>query len=97
MVTGNAFDITANKYGNNTQRYEKGGYVSDLNLTIANRKDIAAEIVINLYTGYGDNLKITWKSTDAKVEVISSGLIKITKTLAANEKYSLLWNENYRP
>ncbi len=62
LTTGNAFDITANKYATDYQSFNQGGYSANLNLTVFNHKDIKAEIVIEFGTSAGDNLKINWKT-----------------------------------
>jgi hypothetical protein len=96
LTTGNAFDIAANKYASNYQSFANSGYSADLNLTIWNHKDIAAEIVVEMSNYYGDNNQIIWKTTGLNVEKVSATLLKISRKFAANEKFSYLWNESYR-
>ena len=88
VVTGNAFDITANKYVTNYRSYDRGGYSADLNMTINNHKDISAEIVVVFSRYQGDNVAVNWQSTDLNIEKESATLWKIKRVFAANEKYS---------
>ena len=60
ITTGNAFDITADKYAESRRTIEGGGYESNLNMTVRNRKDTAAKIVVNFRNSYGDNLDFSW-------------------------------------
>jgi hypothetical protein len=46
VTTGNAFDITADKYAINYQNYGNSAYSADLNLTISNHKEVSSEIVV---------------------------------------------------
>lgn len=62
LKTGNAFDIAANKVATNFKSFNRSGYSAELNLTVFNHKDVQAEIVVELNTQGGDNLKIGWKS-----------------------------------
>lgn len=39
LVTGNAFDITADKLASSYHSYQNSGYKADLNLTVTNHKD----------------------------------------------------------
>ena len=96
MTTGNAFDITADKLATNYTSYSNSGWSADLNLTIANHKDIQAEIVIDISNYYGDNNRFTWVTPNLHVEKVSAQLYRITRVFAANEKVSILWKEDYR-
>ena len=78
-------------YGNN------GGYSANLNLTIYNHKDISAEIVVELSTYYGDNLKINWKTQGLNVEKVSSSLLRVKRQFNPDEKFAIEWSEDYRP
>lgn len=86
LNTGNAFDITANKYASNYQSFANSGYSADLNLTIWNHKDIAAEIVVEMSNYYGDNNQIIWKTTGLNVEKVSATLLRISKKFVADRK-----------
>ena len=96
LTTGNAFDITAEKVASNYRSYNKGGYSADLDLSVFNHKDIAAEIVVEVNNYRGDNLKFSW-ATGFTVEQVSSSLMRIKRMFAANEKFSFVWSEDYRP
>jgi hypothetical protein len=97
LNTGNAFDITANKYATNYQSFNNnGGYSATLNLTVTNHKDIPAEIVVEL-SSYGDNLKFTWKTQGLDIEKVSATLVRIKRVFKADEKFTYEWNEDYRP
>lgn len=101
LTTGNAFDITANKVASKYQSYTNGlntygGYSASLNLTVTNHKDIKAEIVIELSSYGGDNLKFDWQTTGLNIEKVNVNLQRITRVFAPNEKFSFLWNEDYR-
>jgi hypothetical protein len=96
LTTGNAFDITADKVATNRQSFDKGGYTADINMTISNHKSIEAEIVVEINNYRGDNVRFTWTNPQS-VEKISASLIRIKRVLAANEKVSYLWSEDYRP
>jgi len=96
LTTGNAFDITANKYATSYQSYENGGYSATMNITITNRKSIPAEIVTELSI-YGDNLRITWKNQGINIEKVSATLIRIRRVFKPDEKFAYEWNEDYRP
>lgn len=82
----------ASKY----QSYTNGGYSASLNLTVTNHKDIKAEIVIELSSYGGDNLKFDWQTTGLNIEKVNVNLQRITRVFAPNEKFSFLWNEDYR-
>lgn len=92
LTTGNAFDITANKIANNYNSFNSGGYSADLNLTISNHKNTAAEIVVEINNYYGDNNRLTWKTSGLKVEKVSASLLRISRKFQANEKFSYLWS-----
>lgn len=101
LTTGNAFDITANKVASKYQSYTNGlntygGYSASLNLTVTNHKDIKTEIVIELSSYGGDNLKFDWQTTGLNIEKVNVNLQRITRVFAPNEKFSFLWNEDYR-
>ena len=36
-------------------------------MTVKNRKDTEAEVIVIYSNGYGDNLKIDWKSNDIEL------------------------------
>lgn len=62
LTTGNAFDITADKVATNRTSYDRGGYSANLNLTISNRKEISAEIVVDINNYRGDNVRFNWNT-----------------------------------
>lgn len=67
-----------------------------MNLTVFNHKDIRAEIVVELNVP-GDNLKINWKTLGLNVQKVSASLLRISRVFNANEQFSYLWSEDYRP
>lgn len=97
VTTGNAFDITANKIVKNYQSFDNGAYTADLNFTIANHKTISAEIVFELNNYRGDNVKINWATKGLDIEVVSANLLRVKRVFAADETFTYLWNESYRP
>jgi hypothetical protein len=97
LNTGNAFDITANKYATTYKSYDKGGYTAEMNMTITNHKDISAEIVVEYAAYYGDNLKLNWKTPNLNVEKVSASLYRIKKIMKPDEKFVFAWTEDYRP
>ncbi len=50
----------------------KGGFSAELNMTVANRKEIKADVVVLLSNGYGDNLKIKMLNNSPAPEKISA-------------------------
>lgn len=97
LNTGNAFDITASKVATNYRSSQNAGYTADLNLTVFNHKNIAAEIVVEISNYYGDNNQFSWTSLGLNVQKVSSTLFRISKVFKANEQFSYLWSEDYRP
>lgn len=97
LTTGNAFDITANKLITSLNTYNNSGYSADVNLTVYNHKTVSAEIVVEITVSGGDNVKINWKSQNINIEKVSATLLRVTRIYKADEKYSLLWSEDYRP
>lgn len=95
LTTGNAFDISVEKVASNYRRYDSGGYEADLELTIWNHKSISAEVVVEINNYNGDSNKFTW-TEGANAEKVSALLWRLTRVLAANEKISYKWHENYR-
>lgn len=68
LTTGNAFDIVADKYSEKRERLDNSGsYRAEMNMTVKNRKDTEAEVIVIYSNGYGDNLKIDWKSNDIEL------------------------------
>lgn len=94
---GNAFDIVADMYSESRKGYDKGGYRADMNMTIVNHKDTAAEIEVVLNSYYGDNLFITWKTNGVQLEKQHSNEYKFRKVLQPDETFVAQWNEDYRP
>lgn len=74
-----------------------GGYTAKLNITIWNHKSTSAEIVVELSSYYSDNLKITVNSRGDTFEKVTSSLYRWKRVYAADEKYTLVWDEDYRP
>lgn len=96
LTTGNAFDITANKIVKRYVSYYTNitsGYEADLNLTISNRKDISAEIVVDLNVNSDSRFLVTWADPNLKAERISASLLRIKRVFAPSETVSYLWNE----
>ena len=59
LITGNAFDIVADKYSENRDSLDKrGSYLASLNMTIKNRKEVPAEVIVLFDNYYADDLKI---------------------------------------
>lgn len=72
MVTGNAFDISADKIAKNRRSFtdkngRENGYMADLELSIRNHKDIEAEIVVEVTNYRGDNVRFNWNTQGVKV------------------------------
>ena len=44
MTTGNAFDLTVDKYAESRRSFDKGGFNAENNITITNHKDTPAEV-----------------------------------------------------
>jgi len=60
--TGNAFDLVSNKIvKSRTNTDDRGGYIAEVTMTVANRKEIKADVVIIFNNGYGSNLRINVK------------------------------------
>lgn len=78
--------MTRSTYGVN------GGYTAKLNITIWNHKSNSAEIVVELNSYYGDNLRITVNSPGESFEKVTSSLYRWKRVYAANEKYTLVWD-----
>lgn len=95
--TGSAFDITADKLATNHRSFERSGYRANLNLTIANHKDIPIEIVVVLHNYRGDNVNFSWKTKGLNIEKVTATKLKIKRMFEPNEKTSYLWTEDYRP
>ena len=87
----------ANKVATNYRSFQNAGYTADLNLTVYNRKDIAAEIVVEISNYYGDNNEFNWSTSGLKVQRVSSTLLRVARSFKANEQCNYLWTENYRP
>ncbi len=68
-----------------------------MNLTVSNRKDISAEIVIEYSNYYGDNLKLNWKTQNLNVQKVSASLYRIKRVFKADETFVFVWSEDYRP
>lgn len=94
---GNAFDIAAGKQVTNYRSFAPNGYDADLNLTVTNHKDVQAEIVVELNINARGGPSITWKNDGFSIEKVSASLIRLKRIFKANQKFSYLWNESYRP
>lgn len=88
LNTGNAFDITANKVATNYRSSQNAGYTADLNLSVFNHKNIAAEIVIELSNYYGDNNQINWITPGLNIQRVSSTILRVSRIFKANEQFS---------
>ena len=72
------------------------GYSADMNLTVWNHKEIEAEVVVELTTYYGNNLKISWND-ETELEKVNDNLYRFKKVLKAGEQWIPKWTEDYRP
>lgn len=97
LLTGNAFDITADKLASNYHSYQSSGYKADLNLTVTNHKDTECEIVVEIHNYRGDNVHFSWRTQGLEIEKKDSSLYKIKRIFGPLEKFSYLWGEDYRP
>lgn len=66
--------------------------MADLNLTIANHKDIPTEIVVTLNSYYGSNVVIRWDNKDTPLQKINANKYQFGKLFKANEVVTWLWN-----
>ena len=90
LGTGTAFDIVSNKVSSSKTSNKDGSYSANLTLTISNKKDIAAEVVVKFNNYYGDNLKILMAG-ETKLNKISSNEYRWSKILQANEVWNVSW------
>ena len=67
-----------------------------MNMTVINRKNVAAEIEVRMSTFFGDNLKITWNTNSVELIRHSSNEYRWNFMLEPEEELTIEWNENYR-
>lgn len=97
LTIGNAFDVKGELVANNRTAYSMGGYRADMNLTLVNHKDTAAEVEVKLSNYNGDNVAINWNAGNAaKLVKISATEYRIVQTLTPDQRVTYLWSENYQ-
>lgn len=90
LYTGNAFDLTTNKYSVSRRSLDNGGFDARLNMTVVNHKESPAKVVVIYRNGYGDNLEFNW-SGDVDVDQYSSTEYRWSKVLNPDEEWTVEW------
>lgn len=73
----------------------RGGFSAELNMTVTNRKDVKADVIVILSNGYADNLRISMVDGAAAPEKVSASEYRWKKTLNPDEVWQFGWKEDY--